>query len=160
MKITKLSVEQTEAGRLVTVTGLLPNNAELDQSDLVRISDLLIEGAGDAKSTEAEAPKRGRGRPPKAEAEPAEDDPKAEEPAPRKRREVASDGISDADLQKAASAAAEVLGPDHVKELIEYDLGVATVGEIPQEKRQKFLDWLKDDVAKKKAEAPARSRRG
>ena len=160
MKITKLSVEQTEAGRLVTVTGLLPNNAELEQSDFVRISDLLIEGAGEtkAKATEAEAPKRGRGRPPKDEKV----EEKAEEPAPRQRREVASDkgGISDADLQKAASAAAEVLGPDHVKELIEYDLGVASVGEIPQDKRQKFLDWLKDDVAKKKAEAPARSRRG
>jgi len=51
------------------------------------------------------------------------------------------DEITDIDLIKAASSAAKVLTPKEVKQVLE-DVGVAVVGEIPQEERRAFLDTL------------------
>jgi len=51
------------------------------------------------------------------------------------------DEITDIDLVKAASSAAKVLTPKEVKQVLE-DVGVAVVGEIPQEERRAFLDTL------------------
>ena len=91
-----------------------------------------------------------RTRAPKAEApEPAE--PVAEiTPAIRRTRApapVAAPEITDMDLAKAASGAAEVLGTQIVKDIIA-EMGVKTVNEIEGfEKRQYFLDLL--DAEKK-----------
>ena len=98
------------------------------------------------------APAR-RTRAPKAEApEPAE--PVAEiTPAIRRTRApapVAVPEITDMDLAKAASGAAEVLGTQIVKDIIA-EMGVKTVNEIEGfEKRQYFLGLL--DAEKKLAE--------
>lgn len=93
-----------------------------------------------------------RTRAPKAEApEPAE--PVAEiTPARRTRASapVAAPEITDMDLAKAASGAAEVLGTQIVKDIIA-EMGVKTVNEIEGfEKRQYFLGLL--DAEKKLAE--------
>ena len=74
-------------------------------------------------------------------------------PAPRRTRApapVAAPEITDMDLAKAASAAAEVLGTQIVKDIIA-EMGVKTVNEIEGfEKRQYFLGLL--DAEKKLAE--------
>ena len=94
-----------------------------------------------------------RTRAPKAEApEPAQ--PVAEiTPAIRRTRApapVAAPEITDMDLAKAASGAAEVLGTQIVKDIIA-EMGVKTVNEIEGfEKRQYFLDLL--DAEKKLTE--------
>ena len=95
-----------------------------------------------------------RTRTPKAEA-PEPTEPIIEEeiipaPAPRRTRApaaVAAPEITDMDLAKAASGAAEVLGTQIVKDIIA-EMGVKTVNEIEGfEKRQYFLDLL--DAEKK-----------
>ena len=97
-----------------------------------------------------------RTRAPKAEApEPAE--PVAEiTPAIRRTRAPApavAPEITDMDLAKAASAAAEVLGTQIVKDIIA-EMGVKTVNEIEGfEKRQHFLGLL--DAEKKLTEGEA-----
>lgn len=63
----------------------------------------------------------------------------------RRRRAVAEPEvptISDGDLSKAASAAADKLTPKIVQQIIKEDFGADKVNEIPQEKRQFFLDVL------------------
>jgi len=51
------------------------------------------------------------------------------------------DEITDIDLMKAASAAAKVLTPKEVKQVLE-DIGVLAVGEISQDERRAFIDTL------------------
>lgn len=107
------------------------------------------------KEAQADAPaKRGRGRPPKAK-------PGAVEPeAPKKtggsqRRgtgadalpptleivEVVEGGLTDEDVTKAASLAAQILMPIGVTAILE-QFGVSHVGELSQEQRREFCDLL------------------
>lgn len=103
-----------------------------------------------AKTEEAEPEekptraRRGRGK--AEEAEPEADAEPEEKPARARRgRAKPKDGISDEDLTKAASEAAEVVGPKVVKEILE-TFDVDTVQDIPQADRQEFLDVLTEEV--------------
>lgn len=105
-------------------------------------------------------PARRRGRPLKGEAKAdekkAEPD-KAEEKPKRQRRGSKAkkdEGITDADLVKACSTAAETTGPEPIKEMLD-EFGVENTKDIAQEDRQEFLDTLDEEVAAWKAEAEA-----
>ncbi len=89
----------------------------------------------------AEGAKKGPGRPKKdkdtaSAATVSDDKPAATAPA---QPEVKK--IPDEDLQKAANKAAQTTSAAKVKEVMA-DFGVARLGEVPQEKRQEFLDKL------------------
>lgn len=91
------------------------------------------EGAGEAEPEAA--PRRRRGRPSKSEAE-------------------AEAEITDVDLTKAATNAAEVLSPKGVDAVLD-EFGVATLGDLKQDQRQEFLEFLDAAVDKAKEEAEA-----
>ena len=59
---------------------------------------------------------------------------------------VAEDQISDADVAKAASAAAPVITPKAVKEVLGA-FGVSTVNDLSQTQRRDFIDNLATQVA-------------
>jgi uncharacterized protein (DUF4415 family) len=117
-----------------------------------------LQPVAEAKEPEAnveaeEAPRRGRGRPPKAEVA------KAEMALKSKSKVVEEDEISDRDILKAVSEASEILGVRTVKEIIA-EFNVENVREIEQEVRQEFLDVLLKEVTKadesaEEDEAPA-----
>lgn len=82
----------------------------------------------------------------------------------RRRRSSASEAseaptISDIDLGKAASEAAESLtklgdaGHQIVQDVLKEDFGVKMVNDLPADKRQAFLDELLNQVALAKADA-------
>lgn len=83
-----------------------------------------------------------------ADASTAETTSPSEETSSRRRggKAPASDAISDADLSKAASAAAAEIGPNRVKEVVA-NFGVGNLAELPQDQRREFLDTLKAEVA-------------
>jgi hypothetical protein len=55
--------------------------------------------------------------------------------------------ITDTDLMKAASSAAQVLTPKEVQQIVA-DSGVQTVGELPQEERRDFINVLNTVLSK------------
>ena len=69
----------------------------------------------------------------------------------RRRRSASpapvSDEITDADLVKAASTAAQKLTPGLVMQILQEDHSVSEVNKIPQGQRRKFLDTLKEEMA-------------
>ena len=70
-----------------------------------------------------------------------------EQPVRRSRRAApAEDGISDADLTKAASQAAAKITPKVVMQILKEDYGVTTTNDVPKDKRQEFLDTLKYEM--------------
>lgn len=72
----------------------------------------------------------------------------------RSRRTTKEDkGISDADLAKAASEAAAVIGPDVVTQILDEDHGVETVNELPQDQRKKFTATLLKEIKLEKDDA-------
>ena len=81
--IKKLSVEQVEGGRIVTVSAFVPNKQDVEADDLVEIERIVFEagtvGVKAADEKPAETGRRRRG------AEPAEE-PAEEAPAGRRRR--------------------------------------------------------------------------
>lgn len=79
--------------------------------------------------------------------EPEPTPPAAEEPVRRRRTAPAVEGISDAEVAKAASQAAAKITPAVVMQILKEDHGVTTANEIPQDERQKFLDTLKAEMA-------------
>lgn len=93
-------------------------------------------------AAEEAAPRRSR-----RSAEPAAEEVKAEEPVRRRRTAPAVEGISDAEVAKAASQAAQKLTPALVMQIMKEDHGVTLANEIPQDQRQKFLDTLKAEMA-------------
>lgn len=68
-------------------------------------------------------------------------------PARRRRQQPEQTGISDADLSKAASQAAEIISPETVMEILG-EFGVTEVNKIAQELRQEFLDILNSEIEK------------
>lgn len=74
---------------------------------------------------------------------------KASEPTPARRRRVpeAPAGISDADLTKAASEGARVLGPEFVTAWLT-EFGVSEVSKLAQDVRREFLDGISDEIEK------------
>ena len=74
-----------------------------------------------------------------------------EEPAKKSRRKTgkpaakpkADDGLSDADVAKAASLAAGIIEPKGVKKILE-QFGVANVNKLEDDQRQEFIDLLKE----------------
>ena len=88
--------------------------------------------------------RRRRGAEPAA---PAAEEVKAEEPVRRRRTAPGVEGISDAEVAKAASQAAAKITPAVVMQILKEDHGVTTANEIPQDQRQKFLDTLKAEMA-------------
>lgn len=64
-----------------------------------------------------------------------------EKPARRKRKKKEDDGISDADVAKAASEGAQKLTPKVVSEILE-EFGVGNVAELDQAQRREFMDIL------------------
>mgnify|MGYP006921354779 CR=1 FL=1 len=154
MKITKIAVAIATVdgveGRLVTAEGFLPGNVELEGPDLVVLTQALEDGQAVGKALAEEKPARAPRGSKKTEEKPA-----AKEPSN-------PDDISDADLAKAASQAADVLGTDHVKDLLKAELNVTNIADVAQKDRKVLLRWLSEDVAKAKPkdeEAPARRRR-
>ena len=61
----------------------------------------------------------------------------------RRRTTPVEEGISDADVTKAASQAAAKITPKIVMDILKEDFGVGSANELPQAKRQAFLDELK-----------------
>lgn len=59
----------------------------------------------------------------------------------------AVESLTDADMSKAASEGARVIGPEAVTAILS-EFGVASVNELPQERRQEFVDNV--DAAKAK----------
>ena len=57
------------------------------------------------------------------------------------------DEITDTDLMKAASSAAQVLTPKEVQQIVA-DSGVQTVGELPQAERRDFINVLNTVLSK------------
>ena len=111
---------------------------------------------------ESEAPKRsgrkGRGKA-KAEEDEEDETPKKSGRRGRKGRGKKSEpddnddgggeedsGISDVDLSKASSEAAEDIGPKQVRKVLD-TFGCATVAELEDDLRQEFLEALADKVA-------------
>ena len=62
--------------------------------------------------------------------------------------------ITDADLMKAASSAAQVLTPKEVQLIVE-NSGVQAVGELPQEERRGFINVLNTVLSKANDSSPA-----
>lgn len=106
----------------------------------------------EAQELAAEKPKR-RSR--KSKAETAEAEPEAEEkPKRRSRKKADADEISDIDLTKAASDAAEVLTPAGVMEILE-QFAVGSVNELDRQvDRRKFLNLLKAAIEEAGEEEP------
>lgn len=111
--------------------------------------------------TEAATSTRRRGAsttaPKEPEASPAQTSPPAEAPASTRRRRGTTEDkpptITDADLTKAASLAAETLGTKVVAEILG-EFNVKLTSEIPEAERQEFLDLLNgtlDDFKNSKA---------
>lgn len=175
MKLEHCKIEQFDGEALIELGFSVPFgvSAELVTEIGRRIEHFLMplhapasEPAVPANMPEAEVVTAGvatvvapakRTRTPKAET-PEPTEPLIEEeiipaPAPRRTRApapVAVPEITDMDLAKAASGAAEVLGTQIVKDIIA-EMGVKTVNEIEGfEKRQYFLGLL--DAEKKLAE--------
>lgn len=71
----------------------------------------------------------------------------SDEPVRRRRTASAVEGISDAEVAKAASQAAAKITPAVVMQILKEDYNVTTANEVPQDKRQKFLDTLKAEMA-------------
>ncbi len=95
---------------------------------------------------EDEAPKKRGRRSKKADEDEGEDDaPKRSRRSGRKKKDDTD--ISDSDLRKAASEAAEVITPDGVTEMIA-EFGADNVKDIPQAQRKEFIEYLNDEVAK------------
>ena len=67
-------------------------------------------------------------------------------PAEEAPAEEVSDEISDADVSRAASQAAEVITPQEVTAVLE-SFGVASVGELDQAQRREFLDTLNERMS-------------
>ena len=80
-------------------------------------------------------------------AEPEPTPPAAEEPVRRRRTTPVVEGISDAEVAKAASQAAAKITPAVVMQILKEDYNVTTANEVPQDKRQEFLDTLKAEMA-------------
>ena len=163
MKLEHCKIEPSNGGSWVNLGFSIPSKLTPEMVTEIgrRIEHFLApfhrpasEPAVPAKMPEAEvnitgaapAPTR-RTRAPKAEA-PEPTQPVAETipaPAPRRTRApapVVAPEITDMDLAKAASGAAEVLGTQTVKDIIA-EMGVKTVNEIDGfEKRQYFLKLL------------------
>ena len=59
-----------------------------------------------------------------------------------------AESLTDADMSKAASEGARVIGPEAVTAILS-EFGVGSVNELPQERRQEFVDNV--DAAKAKA---------
>jgi hypothetical protein len=148
MKIVSIKVDQAaDRYRFIDVRVSFPAGEELTADDIAALDDVLQEVA-DRLNSGAEEPEpepepeskpaaRGRGRPRK-EPEPEP------EPEPARRRRPSSEpaGISDADLVKACSDAAEKRA-DMVKlipVILKDDFGVTNTAELAQDVRQKFLD--------------------
>lgn len=94
-----------------------------------------------AEEAPAEEPVSRRRR--SVEPEPAAE----EQPVRRSRRAApAEEGISDADLTKAASQAAAKITPKLVMQILKEDYGVTTTNDVPKDKRQEFLDTLKFEM--------------
>lgn len=77
---------------------------------------------------------------------------------PRRRRRGSTEpqvpaGISDEDLLKACTAAAEYITPAVVKQIMEEDHKVTDVKKIPQDEREAFLGALDDEVEAAKEDA-------
>lgn len=151
-------VEQENKNLGETATGETPTRTRRSRADAGAASS-TTEPASDAGASD------GRRRRRTSEPEPA---PAAEEPARRSRRSVESDkaeevkaeepvrrrrtapaveGISDAEVAKAASQAAQKLTPALVMQIMKEDHGVTLANDIPQDQRQKFLDTLKAEMA-------------
>ena len=64
------------------------------------------------------------------------------------------DEITDTDLMKAASSAAQVLTPQEVQQIVA-DSGVQTVGELPQAERRDFITLLNTVLSKANDASPA-----
>jgi hypothetical protein len=96
----------------------------------------------EAPKAEEEAPKTGRKK--RGAAKTEEEAPKAV--VRNRRTKKADEGITDADLAKAASEAAAAVTPEIVQEIMRDDHGVENVSDIPQEERQKFLDTLVEEM--------------
>lgn len=138
-----------------------------------RRSRITLEAPADAATTQASeavpsAPRRRRGstEAPVTEAAPAVQ-PAASDVASGSRRRrtatvdatVAPVGISDIDLTKGASEAAEALtklgdnGTQIIQDVLKEDFGVDSVGAIPADQRQVFLDAIQEQVDLAKADA-------
>lgn len=90
---------------------------------------------------------RGRGRGKKSEDEDegeAKDEPKRSRRSASKAKDEAKK-IKDRDLVKAAAASAEIITVDVVKEILDKDFDVDDVADIPDDRRQEFLDALTDE---------------
>lgn len=75
------------------------------------------------------------------------------EPTPARRRRQqpeAPAGISDADLTKAASEGARVIGPEFVTAWLT-EFGVGEVSKLAQDVRREFIDGISDEIEKKAA---------
>ena len=119
--------------------------------------------AAPSSSDDGPATKKKRKRRTKAEMEAAraaeaevEDEEEAEEEAPkparsRRRRsaakeEAADEGISDKELTTALSNAANIITPEVVMQILSEDFDTEEASEIPQDKRQEFLDALQYEI--------------
>ena len=83
--------------------------------------------------------------------------PNAEASGVRRRRQVATDAppaITDADLSKAASHAATIIGTEVVMAVLG-DMGVSAVGELKDDVRKRFLDEIAEEVRLAEDEAAA-----
>lgn len=160
---TKFVVELSAADEAVlkSLMRIFKSLGELAAADPVATFD---PGKADAPAVEA-APTRRRAR---AEAPSPSEAPAsvAGAPEPRRRRmveapapapveapvrrrrgaDVAEQGISDADIVKAASNAAAKLTPAVVMQILKEDFGVEQASDLPADARQKFLDTLKFEM--------------
>ena len=102
----------------------------------------------DSEGDEDEAPKRSRRRGKAKDADEDGDDDADEDEKPKSRRrgkadKTADKGIPDKDLMKAATAAGDVLGSAGVIEILEeHGVDTENLADLPQKKRQAFLDQL------------------
>lgn len=166
MEVKSIAVDVQEDGSsFVTVVAQLPVGIALDSSD-VAVLDSIIKEVGaqagspavtettsrrsrgtvatEAPAAEAAPATRRRGRGKAAEAAEA---PAAEAaPATRRRQREAAPvdpGISDADLSKALSTAAEKIGPQLVADILKEDYKTDDAATLSQEDRVKFMAELK-----------------
>ncbi len=96
---------------------------------------------GDDEGSGQSEPRRTRSRRKSEDAV----EPEAEKPARRTRKQ--STGISDEDLAKACSEAAEVVGHEVVTQVLEEDYSVSNVNEVPQKSRKEFMATLRKEMA-------------
>ncbi len=148
MQIKSVTIAVEDEDQLAKLTAFVfrYNNEDAGEDETPKRTRARRSTKADDEKPEDDTPKRTRARRSKSDEAPAEEDkPKGRKRSSRKSSKKEDAGISDADMTKGASEAADIITPAIVTEIMT-EYGVASVDEIKQSERQEFLDQLQTEI--------------